>query len=145
MRPRAKAMAKTRPNVAKPILTKLRSVCLALPETTEEPAWVGIRWCIRGKNFAHVLMIESGWPPAYAKAAGSSGPLCVLTFRSDLAEFDPGSFSRPPYFKPVWWPNILGMALDEHTDWKAVGAHLVASYRLLAPKKLAAGMGRLPD
>ena len=95
------------------------------------------------EKFAHVLMIDSGWPPTYAKAAGSNGPVFVITFRSDLVEFDPGSFSKPPYFKPVWWPNILGMVLDEHTDWKEVGFHLVASYRLLAPENLAATVRRV--
>ena len=139
------AMANTHPNVPNAITTRLRAMCLALPEAYEEPAWVGIRWCIRKKNFAHVLMIESGRPPAYAKAAGSNGPICILTFRSDLVAFDPGSFSKRPYFKPVWWPDILGMVLDDKADWKAVGSHLVASYRVLAPKRLAATIGRLPD
>ena len=136
-------MTSPRPDIPKPILKELRSVCLALPGATEEAARVGIRWCIAKKNFAHVLMIDTGRPPANAKAAGSNGPVFVITFRSDLVEFDPGSFSKSLYFKPVWWPNILGMVLDEHTDWKEVGVHLVASYRLLAPENLAATVRRV--
>jgi hypothetical protein len=133
-------MKASSPAVPKAIIARLRKICLALPEATEEPAWVGIRWCVAEKNFAHVLMVSGGWPPAYAKAAGSDGPLCVLTFRSDLAAFAPGSFARHPYFKPPWWPNILGMALGGKTDWIAVKAHLAASYRLRAPKRLSAGI-----
>jgi hypothetical protein len=62
-----------------PILATLRSMCLGLPEAHEELAWVGTRWCVRKRNFAHVLPIDAGWPPAYARAAGSDGPVTVLT------------------------------------------------------------------
>ena len=50
------------------ILDAVRAVCLALPDAYEEAAWVGTRWRIRGKTFAHVLTIDAGWPPAYARA-----------------------------------------------------------------------------
>ena len=125
------------PQVPREILTELRSICMELPEVSEEQAWAGTRWCVRKKNFAHVLMIDSGWPPAYAKAAGSDGPLCVLTFRSQGREFEPASFGKPPFFRPVWFPNIVGMVVDSRTDWDRVGKLLVVSYRVLAPKKLA--------
>jgi YjbR len=125
------------PDVPEKILDKLRLVCLDLPEAYEEQAWTGTRWMVRKKNFAHVLMIDQGWPPAYARAAGSDGPVCVLTFRSAAAELDASALSRAPFFRPNWWPNIAGVALKEPTDWNAIEKLLVASYRLLAPKKLA--------
>lgn len=120
------------------IVDELRTVCLGLPEAVEEQAWVGTRWRVRGRTFAHVLAVESGWPPAYARAAGTDGPVNVLTFRSSGAEFDPRSFDRPPYFRPGWWPDIVGMVVDADTDvdWDEVAAHLIESYRLLAPRKL---------
>jgi hypothetical protein len=46
------------------VLSRLRSVCLGLPEAHEETAWVGVRWRIRTNTFAHVLVINAGWPPA---------------------------------------------------------------------------------
>src|SRR6266508_2066255 len=52
------------------IVTELRSVCLGMAEAYEEQAWVSTRWMVRKKNFTHVLMVDSGWPPAYARAAG---------------------------------------------------------------------------
>jgi hypothetical protein len=122
------------PNVPPQILKKLRAICLAIPRVTEERAWVGVRWCINSKNFAHVLMINNGHPPAYAKIARSSGPICVLTFRSSLAEFDPAIFRMEPYFKPEWFSNIAGMKLDEKTDWQAVKDHILASCQLLGKK-----------
>ena len=70
-----------RPEVAPETVAALRAVCLALPEAYEEPAWVGTRWRIRTRTFAHVVVIDDGSPPAYARAAGSDGPLTVVTFR----------------------------------------------------------------
>lgn len=123
--------------VPEDMLARLRAICLALPETREERAWTGTRWRIRTKTFAHVLVVEQGWPPAYARAAGQDGPACVLTFRSDLAEFDPAIFSVAPFFKPVWWPDIAGVTLDGDTDWETISGLIAASYCRLAPKGLA--------
>ena len=101
---------------------------------------MGTRWSVRKRNFAHVLMIGEGWPPAYAKAAGSDGPLCVLTFRTRGPQFDPPSFKRLPFFRPMWFPNIMGMHLDSRTDWERVARLLIVSYRVLAPQKLIDAM-----
>jgi hypothetical protein len=120
------------------IVAKLRLVCLDLPEAYEESAWVGTRWMVRKKNFAHVLMIDAGWPPAYARAAGLTGRHCVLTFRSHGSQIGSRRFDRGPFFRPGWWPNIVGMVLDAHSDWDEVFALLTRSYCVLAPKALAA-------
>lgn len=120
------------------VLARLRSVCLGLPDAYEESAWVGTRWCVRKKNFAHVLMIDSGWPPAYAGAAACNGPACVLTFRLSKAKLAAPRFARHPFFRPVWFPNIAGMVLDARTDWDEVEALLTGSYCVLAPRKLVA-------
>ena len=129
-----------RPDVPKTVLTRLRKACLALPDVREEQAWVGTRWCIRKETFAHVLMIADGWPPVYARAAGTDGPVCVLTFQSLGPRVDPETFSRPPYFRPLWRPDILGRRLDADVDWRDITRLLTASYCLLAPKKLAAAV-----
>lgn len=119
------------------VLARLRLVCLELPEASEESAWEGIRWCVRGKNFAHVLMITDGRPEAYARAAGTDGPACVLTFRLAREACAAARFRRAPFFRPVWFPNIAGLIVDARTDWDEVEALLKDSYRVLAPKKLA--------
>jgi hypothetical protein len=119
------------------IVGKLRSICLGLPEAYEELAWVGTRWRIRKKTFAHVLMIDSGWPPAYAQAAGSEGPICVMTFRSKLPQLDAYAFTWAPFFRPKWFPDIVGMTLDANADWAEAAALITESYRKLAPVKLA--------
>lgn len=117
------------------ILMYLRKLCMAMPQAYEETAWAGTRWCISKKNFAHVIMIKDGVPANYAKAANTNGPQCILTFRSDLAEYDPAIFQSEPYFKPVWFRNIAGLRIGDQTNWGAVKDHIEASYRLLAPKK----------
>ena len=116
-------------------LARLRAVCLALPQAYEEQAWVGTRWCVRRKNFGHVLTITAGWPPAYARAAGTDGTCTVLTFRSSGSELDVLSHAGYPFFRPMWAPGILGIVLGEGTDWTEVAELLTESYCVLAPRR----------
>ncbi|MEE3922138.1 MmcQ/YjbR family DNA-binding protein [Micromonospora sp. BRA006-A] len=87
-------------------LDRLRPICLGLPETYEEAAWVGVRWRIRGRTFAHVLTVDPGHQAAYARAAATDEPVCVMTFRSPATR-SPGC-SRPGRTScrtgpPTWW------------------------------------------
>ncbi len=122
-------------------MSRLGAICLALPEVVEEDAWVGTRWSIRTKNFAHVVAIADGRPAAYADAAGTPGPATVLTFRSTGDDLAALSAVGPPFFKPVWFRDIVGLVLDPDpaaVDWDEVAELVTDSYRLLAPKRLAA-------
>jgi YjbR protein len=120
------------------LVAKLRSICAGLPEAYEEQAWVGIRWRIRKQTFAHVLTIDSGWPPAYARAAGSDGPITVLTFRSSGPGLEILRNASHPFFSPRWSPNVVGMVLDGGADWDEVADLVTESYCVLAPKRLVA-------
>jgi hypothetical protein len=91
---------------------------------------------VRKKNFAHVSMINSGRPAAYAHPAGVQVPVGVLTFRSRGRAFQPPSFDRPPFFRPVWFPNIVGVTVDTNVDWDRVGRLSMESYRVLASRNL---------
>lgn len=126
------------------IVDRMRSICAVLPEVVEEAAWTGTRWCVRGKNFAHVVFIANGWPPAYVRAAGIEGPATVLTFRSAHAARGAPTFDRLPFFKPVWFADIAGLVLGDDTDWDDVAELVTESYCILAPKKLAATVVRRP-
>ena len=61
--------------------------------------------------------------------------------RSDPAA---GSSTRssaigPPFFKPVWFRDIVGLVLPADpaaVDWDEVAELVTESYRLLAPKRL---------
>ena len=126
-----------RPQVPVELVERLRRICLALPETREEAAWAGVRWTVRRQNFAHLVRIEGGWPKAYAQAAGDDGPLTVLTFRSRIAGIDPLNYAEFPFFRPVWFRDIVGLRVDDETDWDEVAMLIEGSYRALAPEKLA--------
>jgi hypothetical protein len=117
------------------IVGALRSVCLDLPGVYEERAWVGTRWRVRKRTFAHVLQVDAGWPPAYAHAAGSRGPISVLTFRSSNPERYAHGRAHYPFFWPGWWTDLVGVVLDTRVDWHEVGELLVDSYCVLAPKR----------
>jgi hypothetical protein len=124
--------------VSDAVLARFRAACAHLPEIVEEPAWVGTRWRVRTKTFAPVLTISDGWPPAYAAAAGTDGPACVLTFRARGPELEVLSRAPKPFFKPVWFPDIVGLVIDDATDWDEVRELLTESYCALAPQKLVA-------
>jgi hypothetical protein len=49
---------------------------------------------------------------------------------------------RSSFFKPLWWPDIAGLVHGAGTDWDEVPDLVTDSYRLLAPKKLAASVAR---
>ncbi|WP_425260982.1 hypothetical protein ACPOLB_08940 [Rubrivivax sp. RP6-9] len=123
-------------HVPEPALHRLRLVCLDLPEASEQTAWSGIRWVVARKTFAHVLMIEGGHPPAYAKAAGTDGSSCVLTFRGPRPAVDAPRFGHAPFFRPPWFHNIVGVSIDASTDWDELQTLLVQGYGLLAPRRL---------
>lgn len=128
-----KIAKRTPRHVPSAVLRALRKICCAFPEAYEERAWTGVRWRIRRNTFAHILMIDDGWPPAYAHASGVVDSGCVLTFRA----LQPQNFDHHPFFRPRWFPNIVGMIIEEDVVWPDLRSLLEESYRLLAPRKLA--------
>jgi hypothetical protein len=112
-----------------------RHVCLALPDAYEEDAWVGTRWMVRRRTFAHVLEIVDGYPPSFAASAGTDGPATVLTFRAAGHELD-AVLAGAHSFGPLWNRDDVGIRLDRHTDWDELAELVVESYRLRAPKTL---------
>ena len=128
-------------DVADEIVGRLRAICRRLPEIVEEEAWVGVRWRIRTKTFAHVVTVRDGRPAAYATAAGTDGPATVLTFRSsgeELAALTALASGGPPFFKPVWFRDIVGIVLGDDVDWTEVDELVTESYCQLAPQRLVA-------
>jgi hypothetical protein len=133
------------------ILERLRTICHGLPEVHEEPAWVGLRWRIRTKTFAHVVRIEDGEPPAFARSARTAGPATVVVFRSAGEELSALDHLGHPFFVPPWRPGAIGIAGlhldadDAPPDWDEVAELLTDSYCLLAPKRLAATVDHPPS
>lgn len=135
-----------RPDVPDDVLRTLRALCMALPGGYEEQAWVGTRWMVRRKTFAHVLGISDEYPPAPAREAPYVGDATVLTFRSSGDELAALIGTGHPFYKPGWHPQIVGMVVEPDTDWDEVGELLVESYCLMAPRMLVAQVrGRGPE
>ena len=106
-------------------LTRLRMICLALPEAVEKEAWGDPTFRVRDKIFA-MLKTGDGRVSLWCKAPPGSQTI--------LVEADPERFFVPPYVGHKGW---VGMRLDRRPDWKEVALIVRRSYRLTAPKRLA--------
>jgi hypothetical protein len=113
---------------------RLRRICLALPEAYEERAWVGTRWMVRKRTFAHVLGVEV-----------DSCPIVALSFRSSGDELEVLRHAGPPFFVFGWGRDAIGMVLDAKTDWDEVREVVTESFCVLAPRKLTALVDRPAD
>jgi hypothetical protein len=117
-------------------VARLARTALALPEAYEEDAWTGVRWRVRAKTFAHVLVAQDGYTSAYRDATGVTEPTTVLTFRASGDELLALTHGGHPFYKPPWTPTVVGMVVDGETDWDEVAELVTESYRFCAPQKL---------
>lgn len=127
------------------LVEPLREICLALPGAYEEQAWIGTRWRVRGRTFAHVLTIEPDHDIVYTRVAGDgrTEPLPLLTFRAPPEELDALVAAGPPYFKGSWGRDVVVLVLPDHdVDWAEITELVTESYCVLAPKKLVAEVRR---
>jgi hypothetical protein len=112
-------------------LSRLRELCLALPEAHEVEAWGEPTFRVRNKLFAMYAAPNNhhgaGRAAVWCKAAPGNQALMVRA--------EPERYFVPPYVGPSGW---VGVWLDRRPDWKEVGELMRDSYRLVAPKKLAA-------
>lgn len=112
-------------------LTRLRRLCLALPETHEVVAWGEPTFRVRNKLFAMYADASNhhgrGRPAVWCKAAAGNQAIMVQTA--------PDRFFVPPYVGPSGW---VGVYLDRRADWNEVAALLRDAYRLIAPKRVLA-------
>ena len=118
------------------VVRRLGATALALPEAYEEDAWTGVRWRIRGRTFAHVVVAQEGYESSYFEITGLPGPETVLTFHATGDELLALVHAGLPFYKPPWSPTIVGLVLGEDTDWTEVAELVTESYRYCAPQKL---------
>jgi hypothetical protein len=112
-------------------LTRLRKLCLALPEAHEVEAWGAPTFRVRNKLFAMYAAAGNhhgdGRAGAWLKAGAANQQLMVRAA--------PKKFFVPPYVGPSGW---VGVYLDGAADWAELEYLLQDAYRMVAPKRLAA-------
>jgi hypothetical protein len=108
---------------------RLATICLGLPEATANGEQ-HTAFLVRGRTFAYHLVDHHGDGRFALCCKAPAGE------NARLAAAEPARFFVPPYIGPKGW---LGLDLDfAGADWNEI-EHLVrASYRLVAPKSLAA-------
>lgn len=117
-----------RPLVPEEWVRRIDDVLRPLPRCEQEAAWTGTRWRVGSATVAHVF--------------GGEDQLFRITFRGELDEVIAFENLGAPYFRSGWGANVIGMLLDEATDWEELGEMLVDSYCLQAPEHLAAQVQR---
>lgn len=127
--------------VAEEVLAELRAICLGLPEVHEEAAWVGRRWQVRKRTFAHVFWADQRSSPAIRKVADLRGEGTFLVFRSSGDELDWLRNAGPPFAYAGWGRDVIAVHL-EHIGWDEVAELLTESYCVMAPEKLRAQVDR---
>jgi hypothetical protein len=133
--PKRRRASKTRPG-AKPSarsndpLSRVREICLSLPEAHEVEAWGAPTFRVNNKIFA-----------MYSANSHHSGGRVGLWMMSVSVEQDfairarPDRYFKPPYVGPSGW---IGAWLDENPPWDEIAELIRDAFRRRAPKKLAA-------
>jgi predicted DNA-binding protein (MmcQ/YjbR family) len=121
---------KTMPATEDRRLAHLTRICLALPETARELMGDHAGFKVRKKTFVYFLNNHHGdgiVAVSFKVAPGENAKLVAL---------DCDRFYLPAYIGPKGW---IGLRLDvAKVDWEEVVDFVGDSYRLVAPKRLAA-------
>jgi hypothetical protein len=113
-------------------LTRLRRLCLALPEAHEVEAWGEPTFRVRNKLFAMYASAASHHGAGRASVWLKAGPGNQGLMVRDA----PARFFVPPYVGPSGW---IGVWLDgDAVDWAEVAELARDSWRLVAPKRVRA-------
>jgi hypothetical protein len=112
-------------------LTRVRKLCLALPEAHEVEAWGEPTFRVKNKLFAMYASSNNhhgnGAAAIWLKASPGNQAVMVRA--------DPERFFVPPYVGPSGW---VGVRLTGRIDWTELDMLIRDAYRAVAPKRLAA-------
>lgn len=111
--------------------TRAQAIVDRLPEVERTDNPIGCYFLVRRKIFGQVATVLDP----------QSQPLTMVVARPDPAEREALLAIGHPYFSRGAWDDRLGriaMVVDAHTDWDEVAELFTDSYRITAPKKLAA-------
>lgn len=108
------------------VTARLREICLSLPEADEKPfgGHTAPSFRVRDKLFA--MTSEDGGSLTFKAAPG---------VQEELVAAEPERFFVPKYVGSKGW---VGARLDVEQDWDEIAELIEDSYRMIAPKRLAA-------
>ena len=110
------------------ILSRIREICLSLPETSERLSHGEPTFFVRGKRaFLMVVTNHHGDGRFAIWCAAAPGTQQLLV------DADPERFFRPPYVGHRGW---LGVRLDRDLDWDELAGIAEDAYAEVAPAKL---------
>lgn len=113
-----------------PRLAGLSKICLALPEVTRQDCYGHASFLVRKKTFAYFLNNHHGDGIVSVACKALPGD------NTALVAAQPRRFYLPAYIGPRGW---VALRLDiGKIEWGEVSELIALSYRLTAPKTLAA-------
>jgi predicted DNA-binding protein (MmcQ/YjbR family) len=112
---------------SRPVVERLRGLCLTLPETSERASWGHPNFRAGKKTFAAFEIIAGRPSIAFRLPPG------------DVEELLRGrNFFATPYGRGLW----ASLRVDEQIDWQLVDRLLRRSYRTVALKRMLAAMDK---
>ena len=119
-----------------PLLDRVRTLCLALPGTSER-----VSHGAPGFRVEHVRFFAYFWHNHH-----DDGETVVIVKtvgadeQTELLEYDPACYYKPPYLGASGW---IALRLDSAVvDWDRVGDRIAISWELAAPQRLLEVGGR---
>jgi hypothetical protein len=130
--PKGRTIAKT---PVRSVLTRVRKICLSLPETSERLSHGQPTFFIRGKR-AFVMFLNNHHGDGRLALWCASSP----EIQRMLVKAEPEHYFVPPYVGYLGW---IGVRLDRNLGWERIAEAIEDAYLTVAPKKLieAAKMG----
>lgn len=107
-------------------VVRIREICLALPEVIEKPFGGHTAPSFRVRDKLFVMTSEDG---GYMTFKGAPG------VQQALVAAEPERFFVPAYVGSKGW---VGARLDVSQDWDEIAELIRDSYRMVAPRRLAA-------
>jgi hypothetical protein len=115
------------------LIKPIRAICLAFPEVTERLSHGTPTFFVRDKKAFVYAWIgghhDNGFPHLWCAAPPG--------VQQELVASGPERYFRPPYVGHRGW---VGVRLDGDVDWAEVAEVCEDAYRLIAPKRLVAGL-----
>jgi hypothetical protein len=109
-------------------LTRVREICLSLPETSERLSHGAPTFFIRGKRSFVTFMDNHHRDGRLALWCASSAEI-----RGMLIKAQPRHYFVPPYVGYLGW---IGVRLDQGLGWDKIAGVIEDAYLTVGPKKL---------